>query len=317
VIADTSGETGGIEVWRGGVNTWECDEMGHLNVRFYVARAMEGLVGLAAGLGLDGAFRPMAAATMTVKDQHIRFLREARARAQLHMTAGVIEMGEDDARLLQLLIHSNTGEVAASFQTVVAHVTTRDERRFAWSDATRLRAEALKVTVPAAVAPRSLSLAPVTSQASLARAENMRLIRLGGGALGPQDCDIFGRMRTELFIGRVSDGIPGLIGALRETVAATALERPAHVGGAVLEYRLLHHAWPRAGDRFDIRSGLAGVDDRTQRVVHWMLDPASGRPWASAEAVAVSLDLDTRKIIPISDEAQASLRERIVPELSL
>ena len=34
----------GVEVWRGGVNTWECDEMGHLNVRFYVARAMEGLV---------------------------------------------------------------------------------------------------------------------------------------------------------------------------------------------------------------------------------------------------------------------------------
>ena len=28
---------GGLEVWRGGVNTWECDEMGHLNVRFYVA----------------------------------------------------------------------------------------------------------------------------------------------------------------------------------------------------------------------------------------------------------------------------------------
>ena len=40
----------GIEVWRGCVNTWECDEMGHLNVRFYVARAMEGLVGLAAAL---------------------------------------------------------------------------------------------------------------------------------------------------------------------------------------------------------------------------------------------------------------------------
>ena len=34
----------GLEVWRGSVNTWECDQMGHLNVRFYVARSAEGLV---------------------------------------------------------------------------------------------------------------------------------------------------------------------------------------------------------------------------------------------------------------------------------
>ena len=31
----------------GGVNTWECDEMGHLNVKFWVAKAMEALAGLA------------------------------------------------------------------------------------------------------------------------------------------------------------------------------------------------------------------------------------------------------------------------------
>jgi acyl-CoA thioester hydrolase len=314
---DSPGSSGAIEVWRGGVNTWECDEMGHLNVRFYVARAMEGLVGLAAALGLGDAFRSTASATLLVKDQHIRFLREARSRAQLHMIGGVIEIGEDDARLAQWLIHSGSGEVAASFQTVVAHVTARDERRFPWSDRTRALAEALTVVVPAAIAPRGLSVAPAISQASLARAEVLGLVSVGAGALGPEDCDIFGRMRTELFIGRVSDGVPGLVGALRATVAANAPERPVHVGGAVVEYRLLHHAWPRAGDRFVLRSGLAGLDHRTQRMVHWMLDPATGQAWASAEAVAVSFDLDTRKIIPISEEAQVQLRGRITPGLSL
>ena len=42
----------GVEVWRGSVATWECDAMGHLNVGFYVAKSMEGLVGLAAELGM-------------------------------------------------------------------------------------------------------------------------------------------------------------------------------------------------------------------------------------------------------------------------
>ena len=35
-----------IEVLRSGVNTWECDQMGHMNVRFYVAKMMEGLAEL-------------------------------------------------------------------------------------------------------------------------------------------------------------------------------------------------------------------------------------------------------------------------------
>ena len=47
---------------------------------------------------------------------------------------------------------------------------------------------------------------------------------------------------------------------------------------------------------------------RTRRVIHWMVDPQSGRPWASAEAVVVSFDLDRRKVIDISEEAQAAFR---------
>src|SRR4051812_43049671 len=103
----------GVEIWRGGVNTWDCDEMGHMNVRFYVARAMEGLAGLAAELGLPHAFAPYANATLVVREHHIRFLREAQAGTALHMLGGVIEIGEDEARLLQLLVHTATGEIAA------------------------------------------------------------------------------------------------------------------------------------------------------------------------------------------------------------
>jgi acyl-CoA thioester hydrolase len=56
-----------IEVWRGGVAAWEADEMGHLNVGFYVAKAMEALAGLAAELGMPRAFAPAAEATLVVR----------------------------------------------------------------------------------------------------------------------------------------------------------------------------------------------------------------------------------------------------------
>ena len=290
--------------------------MGHMNVRFYVARAAEGLVGLANALGVRGAFRERANSTLLVRDHHIRFLREARSRAPLHMVAGVLEMGECEARFLQLLIHSTTGELAASFQTVVAHVTTFDERPFPWSQATRRLGDDLRISVPERAAPRSLDLAPSAGRANLAEAEALGLIRLATGAISAGDCDAFGRMRADLFIGRVSDGIPGLSAALRAGAGGAAGRSPDSVGGAVLEYRLAYHAWPRAGDRFEIRSGLTDVQDRTLHWTHWMLDPETGGAWGSSQAVAVALDLTARKIIPVSPQDQALLRMRTTPGLT-
>lgn len=307
----------GVEIWRGGVNTWDCDEMGHMNVRHYVVRAQEGLIGMAAELGLPHAFSPHANATLLVKEQHIRFLREAHAGAPLYMLGGVIEMGETEARILQLLIHPTSGELAATFQTTVVHATPRDGQPFPWPRIARERAEALKVAVPERAQARSIDLSPFTPTASLARADALNLSRIGLGGLLPSDCDVFGRMRTEQFIGRVSDGIGTFIHPFRDLVVEHADQKPQRMGGAVLEYRIVHLAWPRAGDRIEIRSGLLGTDARTMRVVHWMLDPATGEPWGTSEAVAITFDLDARKVVPVTDAARAALATHEVSGLAL
>jgi acyl-CoA thioester hydrolase len=307
----------GVEIWRGGVNTWECDEMGHMNVRFYVARATEGLVGLAAALGLPHAFTAHAESTLLVREQHIRFLREAHAGAALHMTGGVVEIGDDEARLLQLLWHTETGQLAATFQTVVAHVTPRDGRPFPWSARTRELARTLTVEISDQAAARSVSLGPVESIAGLAKADEIGLVRIASGAVQPGDCDIFGRMRPEQFIGRVSDGIPRLVRGFRDTVSGASSEQPKRVGGAVLEYRLVHLDWPRAGQRLEIRSGLKTADARTKTMVHWMVDPETGKAWGTSEAVAVTFDLDARKIVAITDEAREALMKQATPGLQL
>ena len=307
----------GVEIWRGGVNTWDCDEMGHMNVRHYVVRAQEGLIGMAAELGLPHAFSPHANATLLVKEQHIRFLREAHAGAPLYMLGGVIEMSETEARILQLLIHPASGELAATFQTTVVHATPRDGQPFPWPRVARERAEALKIAVPERAQARSIDLSPFTPTASLARADAMGLARIGLGGLLPSDCDVFGRMRTEQFIGRVSDGIGTFIHPFRDVVVEHAEHKPQRMGGAVLEYRIVHLAWPRAGDRIEIRSGLLGTDARTMRVVHWMLDPATGEPWGTSEAVAITFDLDARKVVPVTDAARAALAAHEVKGLAL
>ena len=168
-----------IEVWRGSVAMWECDAMGHLNVGYYVAKSMEGLIGLAAELGMPGAFAPDALATLVVREQHIRFLREARPNAPLIMTGGVVAIGETDARLLFLLRH-RSGELAASFQTVVAHATARDGRPFPWPRRVLDRAAKLTVEVPPEAAPRSIGLEPVISHIAVAKAQELFALEFSG-----------------------------------------------------------------------------------------------------------------------------------------
>ena len=305
-----------MEVWRGGVNTWDCDGMGHLNVRFYVAFAMEGLASLAAELGLLQAFSPDAPSTLVVREHHIRYLREARDHAVLHMTAGVVEIGESDALVVQILYHSMTGEVCAALQTRVSHVTARDMRPFPWSAKVLEQAKALMTPLPDIAKARSLSQAPA-GEISLARADAMGLQSIGLGLVNPADCDAFGRLQAHHVIGHVSDGITGMVTPFRQAVVDHSETKPQRFGGAALEYRVVYLAWPRVGDRFTIRSGNSAVDARTLRMTHWVLDPLSGRPWGGAEAVVTTFDLERRKIVPISEAAQAVIGKLVTPGLTL
>jgi acyl-CoA thioester hydrolase len=295
-----------VEVWRGGVASWECDEMGHMNVRFYVARAMQGLAGAAAALGMPEAFRAHAQAKLQVRQHHIRFLREAKAATPLHMTAGVLAMGDTDASLLQTLVHSRSGQTAATFVTQVTHVD-REGRPFPWPERAREAGEALAVQPTREAGPRGILRPPPLAAEA---AEAARLQPTGRGVVTAEDCDVFGRMRTELVLARVSDGLPHLLGELRRETQAAYPDR--RIGGAAVEYQLVYYAAPAAGELYVQRSGVSVIDARRSGTRHWLLDARTGQPWATAEHLSVHFDLDNRKGLVLPDDVVQGLQSLVV-----
>lgn len=307
--------TGPVEVWRGGVNTWECDEMGHLNVRFYVAKWVEALGATAHAAGLGRAFARGSGSTLVPLDQHIRFLAEARAGAPLWMTGGVLSVGESEATFLHEMRHAD-GRPAAAFTTRVAHVESRSGRPFPWSQRAVEALKALTCRAPDHASPRSIDPSRTPGEASMAAADRLGVAIIGRAMVNASDTDLLGRMRPELFIGRVSDSVPNLFARWGEDETKAA-ERSDRQGGAVLEYRLVYRRWPEAGDLICVRSGLSEVGEKTRRLVHWLLDPVSGEAWATAEAVAVVFDLKTRKVIAPSPEERLALSKRVVAGLAI
>lgn len=305
-----------LELYRGAVNAWECDENLHMNVRFFAARAMEGLAFLAAHIGMRRAFHEQATSTLLVRDMHIRFLKEARQGAALSMRGGVTAIDAVTLTALQELRHAD-GTPAATFVTTMAHAHPRTQAPFAWSSRVRERAEAVACAVPAHAAPRSIALTK-PGAASVAIADRLKAPVVGRMAVTPDHCDPFGYMRMELFLGRVSDAVPNLLADWRAEVGRAAGQTDAALtGGAVLEYRLCPRRWPRAGDLLEVRSGVVEVAEKTNRFVHWLLDPVSGDAWCTAEAVAVTFDLTTRKTIPIPPAQRAALMTRAVKGMKI
>ena len=311
-----------IELYRGITNTWECDEMGHMNVRFYVNKQTEGLQILAHAIGLPNAFTPENSSTLVPVDQHIRFMKEVHPGRPIYMVGGVLEVTETEVVLYQELIHAVSGDTAAVFRTRVRHVESKTLRGFAWKDETLAAFEKLRVTPPEHTAPRSLDpegpcLPDNEAVASLP--ETLGVPVIGRGAVQIQQCDSHGRMMPEHFIGRVSDSVPNLMAAWRDEVAKAAEAKGEKVrsGAAVLEYRLKYRAWPKAGDIVEVRTGLGKVMPKVHSLVHWIMDPRTGKAWCTSEAVAVTFALDTRKVIQANPEHMALLEERAVRGLSI
>ena len=56
------------DVSRGTANAWECDHLGHMNTRFYLARVEEGLATLGALLGVPPARHRDGRSTLEVQE---------------------------------------------------------------------------------------------------------------------------------------------------------------------------------------------------------------------------------------------------------
>jgi acyl-CoA thioester hydrolase len=307
-----------VEVWRGCANAWECDHVGHLNTRYYVARVEQGLAALARRLELTDVIDSTAGYHLLVKAQHMRFLREARAGASLHATGQVLTWGRDEADVLFLLRHSGSGQVAATFRLSIAYVERDSGRPEPWPARAIRAAETLTCEAPGEARPRSISLDGAEVTASLERARLLGLRTTGLGTIMPDVCDAHGHWRLSSFMGRVGDSIPHLgNGEWREVLARTTPGGPLRVGSALVEFYTVHVRWPRIGDGCEVRSALAGCTERVTYASHWLLDPETGAPWAAVRTVGIALDLDARRALPLTTEAQDAYHAASVPHLGL
>lgn len=285
--------------------------MGHMNVQFYVAKADEGLSAVAASLGLSHRAQGSDRAALIPREQHIRFHRELRPGAPYVIRAGVLAAKSEGLILYQEMDNIVSRTVAATFVTRVEWADTMVRGGLPLPLTAVAKAAPYMIDLPEQGQPRGLDMAPPRPAPTLAEAEALGLLTTLRGTVLREQCDAHGYMQMRHYMGRLSDAIPNLIAQTRGEDRSTS-----GAGGAALEYRFFYRTAAREGDLLVIKSGLRSVSSKTYIWCHWIFDGETGECFATAEAVAIAMDLTTRKSIEIPPDTRAVLESLIVPGLT-
>jgi acyl-CoA thioester hydrolase len=291
--------SGYFEIYRGIVNAWECDIMGHLNVQFYTGKASEGMGHLRAACGMTPSYIRADRQTMVAVSSLSRYVRELHAGEVLVIEAAIMGVGERSVDLVLDIMNAETGLLSCSFDLTCASFDLETRRAKPWPD--DMRAQLNDMVAPRRDDPRPAT----TGGAGIAEPAGgfAKPFVSSRGSVMSWECDEFGHMSARFFMARAADAI----GHVKERIGfSRSLTRELNWGSAALEYTIDYRREMIAGDIYTMRSGLIDVDRKTFRFGHVLSEDCSGEICATFDAIGCMFDLKARKAM----EIPADLRDQ-------
>src|ERR1041385_1931911 len=130
-------------IYKGTVYPWHCDEMGHMNVMWYVGKFDEGTRHLFHALGLTPQFLRENNRGMVAVEQTIQYKRELLAGDIVTIHSALLEIKEKVIRFTHEMRKADTDEVAALTTLTAVHLDKAARRACAFPERVRAKGTAL------------------------------------------------------------------------------------------------------------------------------------------------------------------------------
>lgn len=302
-----------LDSYYGEAVQWECDDLGHLNMRHYMTKVHQARQFFFIALGLTGSFKASADSTVRTRKFTIRYLKESRPGARLKIQTGLLSIGETSAELVHIMTHFD-GTVSAAIVETVDHIYLRTGRVFNWPTRAIETAQKYITPRPAVSLPRGL---PTEDYVPLAPTQKMLkdggATFIGAGVFQPAELDIFSAVTPQSLMGRITESV-GNFQALWPEIHES-LYNGGTLSGALLELFCYIHDIPTAGDAVELYSAVQDANPYTRQAVHHLVDPVTGQSWASTVASGCLFNLATRKLVKTSVEQITALKAAAIPKL--
>ena len=111
-----------LTTYVGAVYPWQCDQVGHLNVAFYVAKFDEATWNLFAEIGMDGTYFRERRGGMGAVDQKLTYSRELYPGDCVVVTTSVVELGPRKITFRHDMKERLSNETAATCTITAVHI---------------------------------------------------------------------------------------------------------------------------------------------------------------------------------------------------
>ncbi len=264
-----------METWtethRSFVNTWECDENDHLNVQFYLGHFDE-----AARIftrNNDDSYR-------LPKSRHVRFHRELRPGAMTRIVSGIVADGAFAGWIVHRLEDAGLDHVAAT--ALDAPADGMQLGGISWQDA--------EIALP-----RGLPDGHLSYQTASEILDQRGLISYRS-ILMPAECDDSGHMLEQHYVSRFTNAAPHV---WESAGIGERFLNEKGFGRVAVEMKITHHQPASAGDAVFVYSRSELTGQKTIKIRHEVVNETDKTAIASAEVLALILDLKTRRSVPL------------------
>jgi acyl-CoA thioester hydrolase len=113
-----------LTTYKGTVYPWHCDQVGHMNVMFYVGKFDEATWNLFTEVGVTPSYMRDQARGMAAVQQNITYKRELRAGDIVYIQSSVLDAREKVVRYVHQMFNGETSELAALAEITAVHLDT-------------------------------------------------------------------------------------------------------------------------------------------------------------------------------------------------
>ncbi len=291
----------------------EIDELGHLSVPFYEARALAASRQLLADSGLDLQALPDQRLELTLVDAFSRNLREQFLGAKLAVQGGTLATDSDRVQLYQQIVNSESGELAAVYAQTFELQSIENRGKSTFPEAVLEALQRAGTDWPEQGQPRTLNLQKPPYPLALELARERDLAARPPRRIELDECNEEGFLESGRFQHLPYSGAGSEDPTLQWVFE---LADGTRVGLADLETRNTLLALPRAGDRIQVFSAEVALARKTLQRSHWVFNLDSQDLLSAGSVVMACLDLDARRALEMAGPLRELFERRFHPDLS-
>lgn len=111
-----------INTYRGAVFSTDCDELGQMHVRNYVAKFEEATRQLLGSIGFTPDYMRNNDKSIVSVEHHIKYINELLPKDLIVIESRVLEVSKRSFKFFHRMINSQTKKVAAEMVIIVVHI---------------------------------------------------------------------------------------------------------------------------------------------------------------------------------------------------